>query len=166
MTPPAPPHREPAITRTALALALGLCLALSACGSDDDADDTGDVSVVSTPAPSVEASRSAEATATPKSGARSPELESALDDVRVIAPALEGLYRNREYPRALDKVIASLPETGIELAKGNTLGAYKYDEQAVEFTLCVENKSGAYATYDTAPMATGEKGESGGCPQL
>lgn len=142
---------------------MGLSLALSGCGSDEESAGPGEVSVVSTPAPSVLASRSAEASA---AAGTSPELDSALDDVRVIAPALEGLYRDREYPRSLEKVIASLPQTGLELSPGNTLGAYKYDEKAVEFVLCVQNASGAYATYDTAPMATGKKGESGGCPAL
>ncbi len=151
--------------RAAFVLAVGLSLALGGCGSDDEPAASSD-GVVSTPAPSVQASRSAEASASVRAGGPSPELAAALDDVRLIAPRLEGLYRNRDYPRTLDKVIASLPEAGLELSQGNRLGAYRYDERAVEFTLCVENTSGAFATYDTAPMATGKRGEEGGCPEL
>lgn len=95
-----------------------------------------------------------------------PALESALADVRKAAPRLESYFRTGTYPTELDDVVASLDDVQVELAAGNSLGAYRYDPSAVEFVLCVEHASGAFATYDTAPMATGEKGESGGCPQL
>ena len=93
-------------------------------------------------------------------------LTSALDDVRKVAPRLEGYYRSGSYPRKLEDVAISMPEAGLTLAAGNSLGAYRYDTEAAEFVLCVENTSGAFATYDTAPMALGEQGETGGCPAL
>ena len=54
---------------------------------------------------------------------------------------------------------------GLAVTDGNTVAGYRYDDAAREFKLCVENASGAWATYDTAPMSVREAEESGGCPQ-
>lgn len=100
----------------------------------------------------------------PPAGKPSAALKSVLNDANRIAPALEGYFRGEEYPRSLDEVAAALPKSGLELSKGNSIGGYRYDAADVEFVLCIENTSGAFATYDTAPMATGQSGETGGCP--
>lgn len=126
-----------------LAVLVPAALALTGCSSDP----------VTAPAGPV--------TGTPQVG---PELQSALDDVEAVAPALEGFYRNNGYPADLAGAVASLQDAGLSLSRGNTLGSYTYDAEAVEFALCVENASGAFATYDTAPMALRQSGTTGGCP--
>lgn len=132
-------------------------LLLTGCGDgEDSAGGTGPSVLPVQPAPAAE----------PAGGDPGPALESALADVRKAAPRLESYYRTRTYPTELGDVVASLDDVQLELAPGNSLGAYRYDAGAAEFVLCVEHTSGAFATYDTAPMATGEKGESGGCPEL
>ncbi len=147
--------------RHALAAAL-LVLALAACGENEDAatDTPGAGVVLSTPVPTAEAD-----TETPrdKPGAA---LTSVLKDVNTLAPALESYFRGDPYPTTVAEVVAALPKAQLKLSKGNTLGGYRYDPDEVEFVLCVENTSGAFATYDTAPMATGKQGETGGCPAL
>ena len=146
------------ITR-ALVAALLLCT-LAACGDDDDTSDASNPTpVVGTPVPAETPARGK-----PTAGKPSAALKSVLNDVNTIAPALEGYFRGAEYPRTLDEVLAALPKSGLQLSKGNSIGGYRYDASDVEFVLCVENTSGAFATYDTAPMATGQSGESGGCP--
>lgn len=91
-------------------------------------------------------------------------LASVRADVESIAPQLESYYRNREYPVDLAQVRQTLVETGVTLSRGNTIGGYVYDGDAVEFTLCIQNTSGAWATYDTAPMTLRDSGATGGCP--
>lgn len=81
-----------------------------------------------------------------------------------MTPALESAFRGGDYPRELDQVVAALEDEDLGLADGNTLGGYRYDPDTAEFELCVEHESGAFATYDTAPMSVRESGESGGCP--
>ncbi len=136
-----------------------LVLSVAGCGDDDDtADASSPAQVIATPTPVPTP------TGKPKGGKVSAALTSVLNDVNRLAPALEGYFRGQEYPRSLDEVAAAMPKTGLELSKGNSIGGYRYDASDVEFVLCVENTSGAYATYDTAPMATGQSGESGGCP--
>jgi hypothetical protein len=163
--------RRSAVTRTVLTLLVAISLVfLGGCGSEDEpeaqVEPTAAASAEETPG--AEAS-SAPATPSPSAGSgagAAAGLVSALADVRLAAPRLESLYRNREYPRELDAVVDSLDEAKLTLAPGNSLGGYRYDEQKVEFVLCVEHESGAFATYDTAPMATGAQGTSGGCPAL
>lgn len=99
-------------------------------------------------------------------GLPSAELESVFADVREVAPRLESFYRGGDYPRTLEEVLATLDDAGVALSPGNSLGAYRYDPDAVEFELCIEHEGGAYATYDTAPMSTRLSGETGGCPTL
>lgn len=127
--------------------------ALGACGDDDDP--------AAGPQPEVTAQPGASATERPGGGAA---LESVLADVNDLAPALESYFRGRDYPTKLDEVVAALPRTGRKLSSGNSIGGYRYKADEVEFVLCVENTSGAWATYDTAPMTTAQSGESGGCP--
>src|SRR5262249_11698267 len=93
-------------------------------------------------------------------------LTSALADVGEIAPSLESYFRGNSYAKSVDEAIAALPKAGLRLAEGNSIGADKVRDSDTEFVLCIENPSGAWATYDTAPMKTGESGESGGCPDL
>ena len=94
----------------------------------------------------------------------SPGLTSATDDVNRITPRLEQYYFAMGYPRDLAGAKASLKPAGQKVSKGNKVAGYSFDDQADEFILCIQNKSGAWATYDTAPMQTGATGKSGGCP--
>lgn len=152
--------------RLALAAAVLTTVALAGCGNDDEP--------TITPAPEPTAPSSAQEALPSVTTAPSPttkgfkDADAALDsvtaDVRTAAPRLEGYFRGRQYPRDLADVEQALPKAGVTLVKGNRLGSYTYNADAVEFVLCVEHPSGAWATYDTAPMATGEKGTTGGCP--
>lgn len=130
-----------------------LTLPLGACGDDDEPAATSQPEVTPQPAVSVAASP-----------ADSAALDAALADVNDLAPALESYFRGRDYPTKLADVVATLPRTGLKLSPGNTIGGYRYKADEVEFVLCVENTSGAWASYDTAPMTTAQSGESGGCP--
>ena len=151
-------------------VAAACVLALAACGSSDDggadasgaaapptADATGGTG--DQPAPSDAAGP--EEPADPASAA---DLESVKADVETVAVSLEGYYRGDPYPATSAEVIDTLDGAGLELSPGNSIGGYVYDPDAVEFTLCIESESGAWATYDTAPMTLRENGATGGCP--
>lgn len=99
-------------------------------------------------------------------GSNSPALASVRTDVQRVASALEVYYQDREYPLDLAQVRSTLPEAGVTLTAGNTIAGYdyRYEGDAVEFVLCLESTSGAFATYDTAPMTLLSSGGSGGCP--
>ena len=81
-----------------------------------------------------------------------------------LAVALESYYRTAGYPRDLAGAVDSLAGAGLAPADGSTVAGYAYDADQVEFRLCVQTPSGAWATYDTAPMALRRGGPSGGCP--
>ncbi|WP_309647272.1 hypothetical protein [Nocardioides sp.] len=137
-----------AAAAAAASLALTLAVGLAGC-SEDESD-------LATPEPGAAATASG----------TDPELVSAAEDVERLAVRLEGYYRSEDaYPRDLAGALASLEPAGEELSEGNRIGSYVYDEDAVEFRLCVEAPGGAWATYDTAPMSVRETGE-GGCPAV
>ncbi|WP_182378458.1 hypothetical protein [Nocardioides sp. WS12] len=148
-----------------LALALPV-LVLAGCAGNDDAGATDDVSAVTstaqqdtatpTPTPSP--------TASPPRKSSPAEARSVRDDVETVAVSLESFYRGGEYPRDLAAVKATLDDAGLALSPGNRLGSYTYDADRVEFTLCVEHRGGAWASYNTAPMTIQESGATGGCP--
>lgn len=94
----------------------------------------------------------------------SDELTAALADVERIAVGLEQYYVQEGYPRDLAGALATMEDADLAASPGNTVAGYRYDADAREFRLCVENASGAWATYDTAPMSVREAEESGGCP--
>lgn len=96
----------------------------------------------------------------------SPDPQVAVGvEVESVAPALESYYRGTTYPTTLADAVASLADAGIQLAPGLSVTGYVYDADDVEFTLCIEDdESGAWASYDTAPMSVRDGGDSGGCP--
>lgn len=144
--------------RTSLApLLLVPALLLTGCG-DDSAEPTGS----STPAPAPSPS---EEVVTPPSDP-SADLASAQADVESLAVQLESYYRGGEYPADLDALLATLADAGVSPTGENTVAGYAYDPATVEFTLCVETPSGAWATYDTEPMSLRQGAETGGCPSL
>ncbi|NRQ50898.1 hypothetical protein [Aeromicrobium stalagmiti] len=93
-------------------------------------------------------------------------LTSALGDVERIAVGLEQYYFQNGYPADLAGAIDTMKDAELAVSDGNTVAGYRFDESAQEFKLCVENASGAWATYDTAPMSVREAEETGGCPEL
>jgi hypothetical protein len=139
------------VNRVALALAATFSTAvLAACGNSSDTAPGGGTDLGAAARASLEQA--------------SPGLISATDDVNRITPKLEQYYFAKGYPRDLAGAKASLKPAGQKVADGNTVDGYSFDDKAAEFILCIQNKSGAWATYDTAPMEAGATGESGGCP--
>lgn len=136
-----------------LVLVALLVSVLGACGDDDEP--------AVAPQPEATPRPEVSVTETPAGGAA---LDAVLADVTDLAPALESYFRGRDYPTQLADVVAALPETGLKLSPGNSIGGYRYKADEVEFVLCVENTSGAWATYDTAPMTTAQSSATGGCP--
>lgn len=137
-----------------------LLLTPAACGDDEEAAVTpgAPLSGEEFTVPSTTASP------TPNGTASADALASVLADVDEVAPALESYFRTRDYPTDVAGAVAALPKTGRKLSPGNTIGGYRFKADETEFVLCVESSSGAWATYDTAPMTTGRSGKTGGCP--
>jgi hypothetical protein len=133
------------IAARSLATAFALVL-LIACGDDDTggASSDGDAPTDSTEL--------------------SPELASVVEDAQRMAPALESELRGTDYPTDLAGALDVLTSAGIEPTDGNVVGGYEYDPDTVEFVLCIEGPSGAFASYDTRPMSLFTTGESSGCP--
>lgn len=151
----------------ALALTAALVAGLAACGTEGPADpgqanDTQDSGAQDSAAPGT--SLSGVPGGDPADVDRAAALTSVQREVSSVAPALESFYRGKPYPQTLAEAQGSLADAGIELMIGNTVGGYAYDAAATEFTLCIEGPSGAWATYDTAPMSLREGAENGGCP--
>lgn len=189
-----PPCQDRRVTRTApLVIVAAALLSLAGCGDGTFVPAAGETGAATSPAPpapsaspgetpSAEPTPSASPTPAPTDSAPVPvpsatptpttapttaggqASASVRADVERAAPALERFYQDREYPLDLAQVRTTLAEAGVVLTAGNTIAGYDYDGDAVEFELCVENASGAFATYDTAPMTVGRSGESGGCP--
>lgn len=140
--------------RRSLALVtLPLVLALAGCG--------GDASTT----PSSPASADPGDLVTPPSNP-SADLRSAQADVESLAVQLESYYRGGDYPQDLDELLGTLADAGVAPTGENVVAGYVYDPDTVEFTLCVETPSGAWATYDTEPMSLRQGAETGGCADL
>ncbi|MGQ0844204.1 MAG: hypothetical protein ACT4QF_08715 [Sporichthyaceae bacterium] len=148
--------------RAALVLVAALSTAtLAACGG------SGDTAAQTTPAVEQVAPADAELAAPAKEAlaVAGGGLASATADANRIAPKLEQYYFAKGYPTDLKGAKASMKPAGQKVSKGNTLAGYSFDKADEEFIICIQNSSGAWATYDTAPMAAGANGESGGCPK-
>lgn len=89
---------------------------------------------------------------------------STQADAEKIAVRLEQVFAGSTYPKDLAGALEAAQQEGLETSAGNTIAGYEYDADDVEFKLCVENSSGAYAIYDTRPMSMRGAGDSGGCP--
>lgn len=123
-------------------LAVALGAALAACGDDG---------------------AGAGSSASSGSGA-SAAAQPAIDAVSAIAPALESAVRSETYPMTLEEATARIDQLGLTPAEPLRVAGYRYDADLTEFTLCVEDtESGAYATYNTAPMSVRQSAASGGC---
>lgn len=143
-----------------LTLAIVLTLTASACGGDDG-DDAPAPITSSTPSAPTSAPTSAPVSEAPEAF---DGVESTLADAEEFAVALEQDFFETGYSTTLDGAIAAAKRTGLQLEPGNSIGSYVFDPEDSEFQLCVENTSGAWATYDTRPMSMRESGDSGGCP--
>lgn len=127
-----------------LATAVIALFLLAGCGDDDPASP-------------------ADAVGTPS--ATSTDQGPMADLVTEVAPQLESLYAANGYPQSLVGVAATIGPAGITLPEGVEIGSYTLDTDAQEFTICLEDTAGAWASYDTAPMGVRDSGMSGGCPQ-
>lgn len=96
----------------------------------------------------------------------SAELRAVMQEVAQVAPALEQHVRGSAYPRTVAEAEAALADAGLELTADHAVGAFVHDPDRIEFELCIEHTTGAWAAYDTAPMSTRDWGEDGGCPEL
>lgn len=156
------------VMRTAvIALSAAALLTLSACGGDDSdaAKDTtgGDGGLSMTRLePTDTASSSAPTSSAPADPGAA---ESTVEDVQAYAPALEQAFFGSGYPKDLAGALSAAKKlTNLKLSPGNTIATYTFDPATSEFQLCIENKGGASATYDTEPMSTVKTTTTGGCP--
>jgi hypothetical protein len=90
--------------------------------------------------------------------------KSARKDAESYAVQLEQVFASSVYPKNLAGVVGVATRLNLKLSQGNQIGSYSYDPDVVEFKLCVENTSGAWAVYDTRPMTVLKSGKTGGCP--
>ena len=165
------------LAATAAALAL---FSVTACGSDDEPTVAStDLAATEAPVPTPEPSESAPPTRVPTEVAAEPPKEtpaapevaskkqvaSVSADVQEYAVAMEQYFFDNGYPKDLAGARATAEKlTNLSLSPGNTIATYRFDPGAQEFQLCVENPSGASATYDTQPMSTVQTTNTGGCP--
>lgn len=160
------------LVAVAVTAALGV---LAACGSDSESSD-GPVAGAPSSAPASSAPASSAPAAVPSKPAASSakpapkkasaaSVRSVADDVQEYAVALEQFFFDNGYPQDLAGALASAKKlTNLSLSAGNKIATYTFDPDASEFQLCVENPSGASATYDTEPMSTIQTTNTGGCP--
>lgn len=145
-----------------LSITIAVLYVVSGCGrgvavTSDNGKDT---------APQAQASDSA----SPGQVATDQSQDSAQDeisterDVEAFAVRLEQIFAGSSYPKDLAGVLAAARTSGVHLSTDDSIAGYKYDPSDTEFQLCVQNKSGAYAIYDTHPMSVQSSGDSGGCP--
>jgi len=107
--------------------------------------------------------------ASPGSGAstESPAatMAMAMADLNQVAPKLEAYFKVHGYPTNIADLPKAMVAAGLYMNPSDALATYKYDAASKEFKLCVQNDSGAWASYDTSSMTIGAHGLSGGCPQ-
>jgi hypothetical protein len=149
--------------RYPLALTALLSLAaLGGCGSKNASADASLASATGSPAPAA----AALALATAASPAPAATLALATADVSRVAPALDTYFRTNGYPATLEEVAGTMPKANLTMDPADALAGYNLDAAAKKFRLCVENDSGAWATYDTSSNSVGDHGLTGGCPKL
>ncbi len=147
----------------ALSVIVAVIYSLSGCG-DDTSSDTADAPTTST-APVIEAPSQSPAPGVSQAPKPTDDgVESTQENAETFAVTLEQVFFSSGYPRDLAGAKAAAKKAGLKLSAGNSIGSYTYDPDDVEFRLCVENVSGAFATYDTRPMSMREAGDQGGCP--
>jgi hypothetical protein len=144
----------------ALGLLLTAVLAVSVAGCGSAQSDTG----TANDQPTLTAPTTDDSMAGMDMGGSDDAAASTQADAEKIAVRLEQIFAGSSYPKDLAGAIKVARANGLEPAEGNTIGGYTYDPNDVEFKLCVENSSGAYAIYDTRPMSMRGAGDSGGCP--
>jgi len=90
-------------------------------------------------------------------------MAQAMADVNQVAPKLQAYFAAHGYPTDLAGVAKSMTEAGLYMDPSNALAAYKFDPKTKQWTMCVQNDNGAWASFDTGSI--GGHGTSGGCPQ-
>lgn len=152
---------RPLTTVATVASAVAL-VAVSACGSETEPDVEASSRVTASAAPSAPAPV---ATEPPAERASAASVRSTADDVAAYAVAMEQVFFGSGYPDDLAGALVTAEKlTNLSLSPGNVIASYRFDPETREFQLCVENPSGASATYDTEPMSTVATTDSGGCP--
>lgn len=113
---------------------------------------------------SADASLAAATAASPAPAAATLALATA--DVSRVAPALDTYFHTNGYPATLEEVARTMPKANLTMDPADALAGYHLDAAAKQFRLCVENDSGAWATYNTASTNVDDHGLTGGCPKF
>jgi hypothetical protein len=98
-------------------------------------------------------------------GASTPGLTTAINDVKRVAPALQAYFRTNGYPTTLEEVAKSMPKAKLTMDPSDGLGGYTFNPATKQFVLCVENDSGAWASYESMTGSVDQQGLKYGCPQ-
>jgi hypothetical protein len=99
------------------------------------------------------------------SAALSPEAAeaTAMANVSQVAPRLQAYFATHGYPTDLAGLAKSMTEAGLYIDPSNSLASYKFDPKTKQWSMCVENDNGAWASFDTGSI--GGHGKTGGCPK-
>jgi hypothetical protein len=139
------------VKKTAIVLLLAaLPTLLSGCGGGDSKDGAKPGAGNNAP--------DATATLSPQAA-----MAQAMADVNQVAPKLQAYFAAHGYPTDLAGLAKSMTEAGLYMNPSDALASYKFDPKTKQWTMCVENDNGAWASFDTGSI--GGHGTSGGCPQ-
>lgn len=134
----------------ALALVLTTSVLLAGCGgggkSHSDSQKPGPNGPAATASMSPEA---AEAT--------------AMADVNQVSPRLQAFFVTHGYPTDLAGLAKAMTQAGLYIDPSDSLASYKFDPKNKQWSMCVQNDNGAWASFDTGSI--GGHGKTGGCPK-
>jgi hypothetical protein len=145
-----PVPQDEGVQKTAIVLVLAALL--SGCGGGDSTDGAKSGSSGQNGAPGATVTLSPQAA-----------MAQAMADVNQVAPKLQAYFAAHGYPTDLAGVAKSMTEAGLYMDPSDALASYKFDPKTKQWTMCVQNDNGAWASFDTGSI--GGHGTSGGCPQ-
>jgi hypothetical protein len=138
---------------SALALVLTTTTALLAgCGGGKASTDSGK------PPDQSGAAAGASSTLSPEAA----EAE-AMGDVNQVAPRLQAYFAAHGYPTDLAGLARSMTQAGLFMDPSDALASYQFNPKNKQWSMCVQNDTGAWASFDTGSI--GGHGKTGGCPK-